>query len=58
MYTRDTQLIYYFNRVTGICRLCIPLVMAPDLLAIAYGKSHLGFAHYYECKGAGQLVHY
>ena len=38
------QLIYHLNRVTGVRRLCIPPAVAPDLLAIAHGEGHPGFA--------------
>ena len=39
--TGGAQLIYYLDRVTGVHRLCIPPVVASDLLAIANSKGHL-----------------
>ena len=42
------QLIYHLDRVTGVRRLCIPPAVAPDLLAIAHGKGHPGFARCHE----------
>lgn len=44
MYDKNAQLIYHLNCVTGVCQLCIPPAMTPNLLAIAHGKSHPGFA--------------
>ncbi len=43
-YTEAAQLIYHLNHVTGVRRLCIPLALAPELLTIAYGEGHPGFA--------------
>lgn len=43
IYARRAQLIYHLNCVTGVCQLYILPAVAPDLLAIAYGKSYLGF---------------
>ena len=42
--TRGAQQIYHLDRVTGVRRLCIPPAVAPDLLAIAHGEGHPGFA--------------
>lgn len=38
-----SQLLYYINRLTNIQRLCIPLSIALDILAIAHKESHLNF---------------
>ena len=48
MHPGKAQFIYYLDRVTGVCRLCIPPAVAPDLLAIAHGKGHPGFARCHE----------
>ncbi len=43
-----SQLLFHINRLINVYRLCIPLSVTPDILAVAYGKSHLGFSHCYE----------
>ena len=43
-----TKLLYHVNRLTGIHRLCIPPSVAPDIIAIAHGEGHPGFARCYE----------
>ncbi len=43
-----TKLLYLVNRLTNVLDLCIPPSVAPDILAIAYGKGHLGFSRCYE----------
>lgn len=43
-----TRLLYHVNRLTGVHRLCIPPSVAPDILAIAHGEGHPGFACCYE----------
>lgn len=45
MHAGRDQLIYHLDCVTSVCRLCIPPVVAPDLLAITYSEGPLGFAH-------------
>ena len=42
-YTED-HLLYHIDRITGVCQLCIPPAVSKDVIAIAYGKGHLGFA--------------
>ena len=39
-----SKLIFYLDRLTGVRCLCIPPFVAPELLAIAHGKEHLGFS--------------
>lgn len=34
--------------LTGVYRLCISLLVALDILAIAYGEGHLSFSHCYK----------
>lgn len=41
-------LIFHFDRLTGVCRLCISPFIAPELLAIAHGKGHPGFSRYHK----------
>ncbi len=43
-----TKLLYHVNRLTGVHRLCIPPLVAPDILAIAHGEGHPGFSRCYE----------
>lgn len=43
-----SKLLYYVNKLTDIHRLCIPLLVASDILAIAHGESHLGFSYCYK----------
>lgn len=45
MYAGNDQLIYHLDHVIGVCRLCILLIVASDLLVIAHGKDHPGFAY-------------
>lgn len=40
--------LYYINKLTGIYRFYIPPSVAPDIFAIAHGKSYLDFACYYK----------
>ena len=42
------KLIYHVNHVFGVHRLCIPTSVASEIIAIAYGKGHPGFAWCYE----------
>ena len=46
--TGVVQLIYHLDRVTGVRRLCIPPIVAPDLLAIAHGEGQPSFARYHK----------
>lgn len=46
-YTED-DLLYHVDRITGVCRLCIPPAVANDLIAIAHGEGHPGFARCHE----------
>lgn len=39
-----TKLLYHVNTLTGVYCLCILPSGAPDVLAIAHEKGHLGFA--------------
>ena len=48
MHTKGTQLIYPLDCVTGVCQLFISPAMARNLLAIAHGRSHPGFAFCHE----------
>ena len=41
-------MIFHLDRSTGLCRLCIPSSVAPELLAIAHGKGHPGFSRCYK----------
>lgn len=43
-----SRLIFHLDCLTGVRRLCISLSVAPELLAIAYGKGYLSFLHCYE----------
>lgn len=43
-----SRLIFHLDRLTSICRLCIPPFVAPELLAIAHKKRHFGFLRCYE----------
>ncbi len=43
-----TLLLFNVNYVTWVCRLCIPLVMAKDIIEIEHGQGHPGFARSYE----------
>lgn len=43
-----SQLIYHINHVSSVHCICIPTFVALEIIAIAYGKSHPGFARYYE----------
>lgn len=43
-----SKLLYYVNKFTSIYRLCIPLLVPLDILAITYKKSHLGFSCYFK----------
>lgn len=43
-----TKLFYHVNRLTNVHHLCILPSVAPDILAIIYGKSHLGFSYCYK----------
>lgn len=42
------KLIYHVNHVFGMHCLCIPILVAGEIIAIAYGKGHPGFAQCYE----------
>ena len=42
------KLLYHVNKLTGIHRLCVLPSVALDILAIAHGEGHLGFACCYE----------
>lgn len=46
--TSKSQLIYHLNCLTGICHLCIPPTLAPELLSIAHGEGHPGFLRCHE----------
>lgn len=39
---------YHLNKLTGVHRLCIPLLVAPDILDMTYGEEHLSFSRCYE----------
>ena len=43
-----SRLLYHVNRVTNVHRLCIPLSVALDILAIAHSEGHPGFSHCYK----------
>ena len=43
-----SKLFYHIDRLTNVHRLCVPLSVAPDILAVAHGESHPGFSCYYE----------
>ena len=43
-----TKLLYHVNKLTGVHRLCISPSVAPDVLAIAHGEGHPGFARCYK----------
>lgn len=43
-YTED-DLLYHVDRITGVYQLCIPPAVATDIIAIAHGEGHPGFAH-------------
>lgn len=43
-----TKLFYYINKLIYIYYLYIFLLIALNILAIACGKSHLGFVWYYK----------
>ncbi len=40
--------IFHLDRLTGVRRLCIPLSVVPELLAIAHGEGHPGFLRCHE----------
>lgn len=44
-YTED-DFLYHVNRITGVYQLCIPLAIATDMISIAHGEEHPGFACY------------
>ncbi len=43
-----SKLLYHVNQLTNVHRLCIPLSVAPDILAIAHDEDHPGFSRCYE----------
>lgn len=43
-----SKLLYHVNKLTGVHRLCVPPSVAPDILAIAHGEGHPGFARCYK----------
>lgn len=43
-----SKLLYHVNKITNVHRLCILPSMAPDILAIAHGKSYPGFSRCYK----------
>lgn len=43
-----TKLFYHVNKLIGVHRLYIPPSVAPNILAIAHGEGHPGFARCYE----------
>lgn len=42
------KLIYHIDLVSGVYRLCVPTSVASEVIAIAHGEGHPGFARYYE----------
>lgn len=42
--TPNDKLLYHVDRITGMQRLCIPLKVAPEVIAIAHGEGHPRFA--------------
>ncbi len=42
------KLIYHIDHVSGVHRLCIPTSVASEVIAIAHGEGHPGFARCYE----------
>lgn len=42
------KLLYYVNRFINVHRLYIPLSVAPNILAVAHSKGHLGFSCCYK----------
>lgn len=44
----ENNLLYYFDRITEVYRLCILLAIVKDVIAIAHREKHPGFAYY--CK--------
>lgn len=43
-----SKLLYHVNKFTGVHWLCIPLLVTPDILAIAYGEGHPSFSCCYK----------
>lgn len=43
-----TKLLYHVNKLTSIYCLCIPLMVAPDIFAIAHKKEYPDFSYYYK----------
>lgn len=43
-----SKLLYHVSKLTSVYWLCIPLSVAPDILAIAHGEGHPGFSCCYE----------
>lgn len=46
--TDQSDLIFHVNRLTGVRRLCIPSTVTKDVLALAHGAGHPGFARCFE----------
>lgn len=43
-----SELLFYVNRVTGLQRLCIPLGVDAEIIALAHVQGHPGFPCCYE----------
>lgn len=52
-----TKLLYQVNTTTGNLQLCIPPVVAPDILQIAHGEGHPGFSRCYEIVTRSWYIH-
>lgn len=44
----EDDLLYHVDRITGVCRLCIPPLVAKNVITIAHGEGHPGFARCHE----------
>ena len=52
-----SKLLYHINRLTNVHRLFILPSIAPDILAVAHGESHLGFSRCYEIITCSWFIH-
>ncbi len=52
-----SKLFYHVNRLTNVQRLCIPLSVAPDILAIAHGEGHPRFSRCYKIIACSWFIH-